>query len=61
MSTLAEKNVNELKKLLTEKQKGLYEFRFAISGTKTRDVKEGMRLRREIAQILTELNSRQDR
>ncbi|MEX0673047.1 MAG: 50S ribosomal protein L29 [Candidatus Paceibacterota bacterium] len=49
---------SELGKALNEKRKELREFRFNIAGTKTRDVKEGRNLRKDIARILTELNQR---
>lgn len=54
-----EKNTDKnLLKELTEKRENLRKFRFGLSGSKTRDVKVGKNLRKEIAQILTELNSR---
>ena len=54
------KNTNEkdLLKILSEKRKALQTFRFNMSGSKTRNVKEGVGLRKDIARILTELNSR---
>lgn len=48
----------DLQKLLAEKREGLRTFRFGITGSKTRNVREGHNLRREIAQILTELTKR---
>jgi ribosomal protein L29 len=48
----------ELKKLFTEKQKAIQAFRFGSAGSKTKNVKEGKNLRKEVARILTELNSR---
>lgn len=52
------KSDNELYKTLIEKRAALRDFRFGTAGTKTRNVKEGMALKREIARILTELNAR---
>jgi ribosomal protein L29 len=50
------KNKQELAKALYEKRDALRSFRFGEAGSKTRNVKEGSRLRKEIARILTELN-----
>lgn len=46
----------DLKTMLTEKRKKLADFRFNIVGGKIKNVKEGRVLRKEIAQVLTELN-----
>jgi ribosomal protein L29 len=58
MATQKEKSNKDLIKTLNEKREALRKFRFGISGSKTRDVKEGKNARKEVAQILTELNSR---
>jgi ribosomal protein L29 len=58
MSELTTKNEKDLMKTLAEKRKALQSFRFNLSGSKTRNVKEGRGLRKEIARILTQLNSR---
>ena len=58
MATHKEKSNKDLIKMLNEKREVLRKFRFGISGSKTRDVKEGKNSRKEVAQILTELNSR---
>ena len=58
MATHKEKSNKDLIKMLNEKREALRKFRFGISGSKTRDVKEGKNSRKEVAQILTELNSR---
>ena len=55
---LQKKNDIDLQKLLVEKQGSLRKFRFGIAGTKTRNVKEGSALRKDIAKVLTELNIR---
>lgn len=47
-----------IEKLLAEKREALRIFRFGISGSKVKNVKEGMKLRKDIARILTELNLR---
>jgi ribosomal protein L29 len=57
-SKLQKKSDKDLQKDLKEKRKSLRDFRFGLSGSKTRNVKEGRQLKKEIAQILTELNNR---
>ena len=54
---LKTKSEAELKKLLTEKREALSKFKFGISGSRTKNVKEGKNTRRDIARILTNLNS----
>ena len=55
---LEKKSVKDLEKDLDKKRKALRDFRFGLSGAKTRNIKEGQNLKRDIARILTELNSR---
>lgn len=50
------KTKEDLVKALYDKREALRTFRFGEAGTKTRNVKEGSTLRKEIARILTELN-----
>jgi ribosomal protein L29 len=50
------KSEAELKKLLSEKREALSKFKFGISGSRTKNVKEGRNTRRDIARILTNLN-----
>jgi len=57
--TITEKNEKDLIARLAEAREALRVFRFGISGSKTRNVKEGRDLRREIACILTELRRRE--
>lgn len=56
MKDLRKKNTVELAKDLMEKTKTLNNIKFGISKTKTKNVKEGKNLKKEIAQILTLLN-----
>jgi len=49
-------SAEELKKALSEKQEALSKFKFGISGSRTKNVKEGRNLRRDMAKILTALN-----
>ena len=58
MKGIKEIKIEDLKKALKEKQDSLRSFKFGNFGGKTKNVKEGLHLRKEIAQILTELNAR---
>jgi ribosomal protein L29 len=55
---LKKKSVNDLEKDLKTKRLALKDFRFGVSGSKAKDSKKGVNLRKDIARILTELNSR---
>ena len=48
----------ELAKLLDEKQKAVRQFRFDITGSKVKNLKEGSNSRKDVARILTELSLR---
>lgn len=50
------KDEKELVKTLKEKREALKNFRFNLSGSKVRNVKEGRGIRKDVARILTELN-----
>ncbi len=58
MKTFKDTKTEELHKTLSEKREALRGFKFGNFGGKTKNVKEGQGLRKEIAQILTELNAR---
>ncbi len=58
ISAIKGKSSKDLIKTLNEKREELRKFRFGISGSKTRNVKEGRNTRMEVAKVLTELNSR---
>jgi len=58
MSTLNKKSDIDLRKELTEKRSELQQFRFGMTGSRTRNVKQGRDLKRGIARILTEINRR---
>jgi ribosomal protein L29 len=60
MASLKEKNEKDLLKELSEKREGLRMFRFGVSGSKVRNIKEGKGLKKDIARILTELTSRKN-
>ena len=57
MSEFKNKNKQDLIKTLQEKRVALQTFRFGLTGSKVKNVKEARGLRKEIAQILTELNT----
>jgi len=48
---------DELNKMLEEKAEALNNFKLGIAGSKIKNVKEGKKIKLEIAQILTVLNS----
>jgi ribosomal protein L29 len=56
IAELKKKNTGELQTLLSEKKISLRNFRFAVAGSKTRNVKEGHALKIDIARINTILN-----
>jgi ribosomal protein L29 len=58
MSDIQKKDQKELKKEIDDMRASLREFRFAIAGSRTRNVREGRTLRKEIARRLAELNRR---
>jgi len=52
------KTDSDLAKLLREKREALRNFNFNIAGSKIRNVKEGVSIRKEIARVLTEMQKR---
>ncbi len=56
MKEFINKTEKELRALLLQKKEGLRTFRFAVAGSKTRNVKEGHALKKDIARIETILN-----
>lgn len=48
----------ELAKEVAEKREALRAIRFGSAGSRSRNVREGRELRKEVARLLTELNSR---
>lgn len=52
------KTDQDLNKTLSEKRAGLREFRFGLAGSKTKNIKKGKEIRKDIARVLTELNNR---
>ncbi len=58
MATIKDKSSENLQAELSEKREALRVFRFGGAGSRSRNVREGRNLRKEIARILTELNAR---
>ncbi len=59
MTTFEKHSVEDLQKLIADKREALRTFRFGGAGSRTRDVRSGRNLRKEIAQALTELKARE--
>lgn len=60
MKEIKTKSVAELTKTISEKREALRVFRFGITGAKTKNLKEGRTIRKEIARILTFLNNQEN-
>ena len=58
MAELNTWTIADLQKEVAAKREALRSFRFSETGTRTRNVREGRTLRKEIARLLTEINSR---
>jgi ribosomal protein L29 len=52
---ITNKPASDLNRLLTEKREALRAFRFGSAGAKTKNVKEGRGVRKDIARIMTEM------
>ncbi len=59
MKGLEKKTEKELHKALAEKRESLRSFRFDTTGTKVKNVKEGLNTKKAISRILTELRMRE--
>ncbi len=57
MKEITNKTAADLTKMLDEKREALRLARFVAAGAKNKNVKEAMTLRRDIARIMTALNS----
>ena len=58
MADLKDKTSEVIEKELSDKREALRAFRFGSAGSRSRNVKEGLALRKEIARLLTELSRR---
>lgn len=59
MKEIKNKTDQELKDLLSDKREALRVFRFGMSGSKVKNVKESLTTRKDIARMMTELNGRE--
>lgn len=57
MKEFQNKTKQDLVKMLKEKKEALRAFNFGISGSKIKNVKQGRTIKKEIAKILTFINS----
>lgn len=58
MKEYKDKTLKDLAKLIAEKREAIRHFRFGSTGSKTKNVKLGRTLRKDIARIMTELTLR---
>ena len=58
MKAFQKHSIEDLHKELADKREGLRSFRFGGAGSRSRNVREGRILRKDIARLLTEINSR---
>ena len=58
MKDLSKKTEKELHVLLGEKKEALRVFRFGIAGSNVKNVKEGKTVKKDIARIMTILNTK---
>lgn len=58
MADLKTWSIEDLHKDIAAKREALRAFRFSGEGSRTRNVREGRTLRKEIARLLTQINSR---
>lgn len=56
MKDLTNKTQADLAKLVSDKREALRVFRFGASGAKTKNVKEGRGIRKDIARIMTAMS-----
>jgi ribosomal protein L29 len=59
MTDFSKQDIPELKKVLADKRESLRVHRFEGAGSRTRNVRAGRTLRKEIAQLMTELRKRE--
>jgi len=56
---MTKQSTEDLKKSIAEKRVALRTFRFGGAGSRTRNVREGRNLRKEVARVLTEIRKRE--
>ena len=57
-SELKHKSGRELTEHLNEQKEALRKFRFELSGSRTHNIREGRAIRKGIARVMTEINTR---
>lgn len=58
MKAYKDKSIPELVKAIAEKRDALRNFRFGNAGSKSKNVKEGRNLRKDVARMMTEIRLR---
>lgn len=58
MADIKKYTIEDLHKEIREKREALRTFRFAGAGSRSRNVREGRTLRKEIARLMTEVSAR---
>ncbi|OGG54207.1 50S ribosomal protein L29 [Candidatus Kaiserbacteria bacterium RIFCSPLOWO2_12_FULL_53_8] len=58
MDDFSKQDIAELQKLVADKREALRVFRFGAEGSRSRNVREGRTLRKDIARLLTEVRKR---
>lgn len=58
MADLSKKDIETIQKEIASKREELRAFRFGEAGSRSRNVRLGRTLRKEIAQLMTELSTR---
>ncbi len=58
MADISSKSIESLQQELTTFRESLRAFRFGAAGSRSRNVREGREIRKEIARILTEMKVR---
>ncbi|MES2215671.1 MAG: 50S ribosomal protein L29 [Patescibacteria group bacterium] len=57
MKDINMKSVEDLNKMIVEKREALRVFRFGGAGAKTKDVKQGRTIRKDIARMMTSITA----
>jgi len=60
MKEITTKTTADLSKLIAEKQESLRTFRFVTAGAKTKNVKEGRGIRKDIARMMTVISMKKN-
>jgi ribosomal protein L29 len=58
MKEITTKTADDLNRMLGEKRQALQTFRFGAAGAKTKNVREGRAIRKDIARIMTALRAK---